>query len=129
MNLTYRLYIAAALVVALAFVGWLLYSSGWNNGRASLVAEQQAKARAQLAKQTTRQQANDSKAASADDEGKAKTVTITQEVIRYVKTPGRNVCTFDTDRLSIKSAAVANANTIPGYDDAAVQTSPAVRQR
>lgn len=129
MNLTYRLYIAAALVVALAFVGWRLYSSGWNNGRATLVAEQQAKAQAQLAKQTTRQQANDSKAAAADDEGKAKTVTITQEVIRYVKTPGRNVCTFDTDRLSIKSAAVDNANTIPGYDDAAVQTSAAVGQR
>ena len=129
MNLTYRLYISAALVVALAFVGWRLYSNGWDNGRAALVAEQQAKAQAQLAKQTTRQQANDSKAAAADDEGKAKTVTITQEVIRYVKTPGRNVCTFDADRLSIKSAAVDNANTIPGYDDAAVQTSAAVGQR
>lgn len=129
MNITYRLYIVAALVVALAFVGWRLYNSGWDNGRAALVAEQQAKALAQLAKQTTRQQANDSKAASADDEGTAKTVTITQEVIRYVKTPGRNVCTFDTDRLSIKSAAVDNANTIPGYDDAAVQAPAAVGQR
>lgn len=129
MNLTYRLYIAAALVVALAFVGWRLYSSGWNNGRAALVAEQQAKAQAQLAKQTTRQQANDSKAAAADDEGRAKTVTITQEVIRYVKTPGRNVCVFDDTRVRLKSRAVDNANTIPGYDDAAVQTSAAVGQR
>lgn len=129
MNLTYRLYIAAALVVALAFVGWRLYSSGWNNGRAALAAEQQAKAQAQLAKQTTRQQANDSKAAAADNEGKAKTVTITQEVIRYVKTPGRNVCVFDDARVQLKSSAVDNANTIPGYDDAAVQTSAAVGQR
>lgn len=129
MNLTYRLYIAAALVVALSFVGWRLYSSGWNNGRATLVAEQQAKAQAQLAKQTTRQQANDSKAAAADDEGKAKTVTITQEVIRYVKTPGRNVCVFDDTRVQLKSRAVDNANSIPGYDDAAVQTSAAVGQR
>ncbi|QHJ81103.1 MAG: hypothetical protein [Bacteriophage sp.] len=122
------------LIVALGVVGcWLLakniYSNGWKEGRAALVAEQQAKAQAQLAKQTTRQQANDSKAAAADDEGKAKTVTITQEVIRYVKTPGRNVCTFDTDRLSIKSAAVDNANTIPGYDDTAVQAPAAVGQR
>lgn len=129
MNLTYRLYIAAALVVALAFVGWRLYSSGWNNGRAALATEQQAKAQAQLAKQTTRQQANDSKAAAADGEGKAKTVTITQEVIRYVKTPGRNVCVFDDARVQLKSRAVDNANTIPGYDDAAVQTSAAVSQR
>lgn len=129
MNLTYRLYIAAALIVALAFVGWRLYSSGLDNGRANLVAEQQAKAQAQLAKQTTRQQANDSKAAAADDEGKAKTVTITQEVIRYVKTPGRNVCTFDDARVMLKSRAVDNANTIPGYDDAAVQTSATIGQR
>lgn len=129
MNLTYRLYIAAALVVALVFIGWRLYSSGWDNGRAALVAEQQAKAQAQLAKQTTRQQANDSKAAAADDEGKAKTVTITQEVIRYVKTPGRNVCVFDDTRVQLKSRAVDNANTIPGYDDAALQTSAAVGQR
>lgn len=129
MNLTYRLYIAAVLVVALSFVGWRLYSSGWDNGRAALVAEQQARAQAKLAKQTTRQQANDSKAAAADDEGKAKTVTITQEVIRYVKTPGRNICVFDDTRVQLKSRAVDNANTIPGYDDAALQTSAAVGQR
>ena len=129
MNLTYRLYIAAALVVALAFVGWRLYSNGWDSGRAALVAEQQAKAQAQLAKQTTRQQANDSKAAAADESGKAKTVTITNEVVRYVKTPGRNVCTFDDTRVVLKYRAVANANSIPGYDDAAVQASAAVGQR
>ena len=129
MNLTYRLYIVAALVVALAFVGWRLYSSGWNNGRASLVAEQQAKAQAKLAKQTTRQQANDLKATAADEAGKAKTVTITNEVIRYVKTPGRNVCAFDDARVMLKSRAVDNANSIPGYDDAAVQTPAAVGQR
>lgn len=129
MNLTYRLYIAAALVVALAFVGWRLYSSGWDNGRAALVAEQQAKAQAQLAKQTTRQQANDSKAAAADDKGRAKTVTITNEVVRYVKTPGRNVCSFDDARVVLKSRAVDNANNIPQFDDAAVQTSAAVGQR
>lgn len=129
MNLTYRLYIAAALVVALAFVGWRLYSNGWDNGRANLVQQQEEKARARLAKQTTRQQANESKATAADDEGKAKTVTITQEVIRYVKTPGRNVCTFDDARVVLKSRAVANANNLLGYDDAAVQTSAAVGQR
>lgn len=109
--------------------GLLQYNNGWKEGRAALVAEQQAKAQAQLAKQTTRQQANDSKAAAADDEGKAKTVTITQEVIRYVKTPGRNVCVFDDTRVQLKSRAVDNANTIPGYDDAAVQTSAAVGKR
>lgn len=109
--------------------GLLQYNNGWKEGRQNLVQAQLAKAQAQLAKQTTRQQANDSKAAAADDEGKAKTVTITQEVIRYVKTPGRNVCVFDDTRVQLKSRAVDNANTIPGYDDAALQTSAAVGQR
>lgn len=109
--------------------GLLQYNNGWKEGRQKLVQQQMAKALAQLAKQTTRQQANDSKAAAADDEGKTKTVTITQEVIRYVKTPGRNVCVFDDTRVQLKSRAVDNTNTIPGYDDAAVQTSAAVGQR
>lgn len=128
MNRTY-LYIA----VVLAFAGWgyseYKYHQGWTEGRQNLVQQQAEQAQAQLAKQTARQQANDSKAAAADDEGKAKTVTITQEVIRYVKTPGRNVCVFDDARVQLKSRAVDNANTIPGYDDAALQTSAAVGQR
>lgn len=129
MNLKVYLVTCAAAVLLVVGAYYDGHSKGWKEGRANLVAEQQVKAQAQLAKQTTRQQANDSKAAAADDEGKAKTVTITQEVIRYVKTPGRNVCTFDDARVMLKSRAVDNANTIPGYDDAAVQTSAAVGQR
>lgn len=129
MNLKIYAVLFGLAVVGFWGYGLLQYNNGWDNGRAALVAEQQAKAQAQLAKQTTRQQANDSKAAAADDEGKAKTVTITNEVVRYVKTPGRNVCTFDDARVVLKSRAVDNANAIPGYDDAAVQTSAAVSQR
>lgn len=121
MNLTYRLYIAAALVVTLSFVGWRLYSSGWNNGRAALVAEQQAKAQAQLAKQTTRQQANDSKAAAADESGKATAEVITRDVIKYIKTPGRSEPQFSDERVRIKSAAADNAACIPEFDDCSVQ--------
>lgn len=128
-----NLKIIAAVVAMSVLAAWCYgkwnYHAGWSEGRAALVAEQQAKAQAQLAKQTTRQQANDSKAAAADDEGRAKTVTITNEVVRYVKTPGRNVCTFDDARVVLKSRAVDNANNIPQFDDAAVQTSAAVGQR
>ena len=95
--------------------GLLQYNNGWKEGRQNLVQQQQAKAQAQLAKQTTRQQANDSKAAAADDEGKAKTVTITQEVIKYIKSD-RVVCNFDAERVRLKAAAVDNANKVPGYD-------------
>lgn len=129
MNLKIIAAVVAVSVLAAWGYGKWNYHAGWKEGRQKLVQQQQAKAQAQLAKQTTRQQANDSKAAAADDEGKAKTVTITQEVIRYVKTPGRNVCTFDDARVLLKSRAVDNANNIPKFDDAAVQTSPAVSQR
>lgn len=129
MNLRIISYLAVAWLLILFASNWISYRKGWSEGRQNLVQQQQAKAQVQLAKQTTRQQANDSKAAAADDEGKAKTVTITQEVIRYVKTPGRNVCVFDDTRVQLKSSAVDNANTIPGYDDTAVQTSAAVGQR
>lgn len=121
MNLTYRLYIAAALVFALAFVGWRLYSNGWDNGRAALAAEQQAKAQAQLAKQTTRQQANDSKAAAADESGKATAEVITRDVIKYIKTPGRSEPQFSDERVRIKSTAADNAACIPEFDDCSVQ--------
>ena len=129
MNLKIIAAVAAVSVLAAGGYGKWNYHVGWSEGRQNLVQQQQAKAQAQLAKQTTRQQANDSKAAAADDEGKTKTVTITQEVIRYVKTPGRNVCVFDDTRVQLKSSAVDNANNIPQFDDAAVQTSAAVGQR
>ena len=129
MNLKIYAVLFGLAVVGFWGYGLLQYNNGWKEGRAALVAEQQTKAQARLAKQTTRQQANDSKATAADEAGKAETVTITQEVIRYVKTPGRNVCTFDDARVLLKSRAVDNANSIPGYDDAAVQTPAAVGQR
>ena len=129
MNLKIIAAVVAVSVLAAWGYGKWSYHVGWNEGRANLVKEQTDKAAARLAKQTARQQANDTKAAAADDEGKAQTVTITNEVVRYVKTPGRNVCTFDDARVVLKSRAVDNANNLSGYDDAAVQTSPTVGKR
>lgn len=129
MNLKIYAVLFGLAVVGFWGYGLLQYNNGWKEGRQKLVQQQQAKAQARLAKQTTRQQANDSKTAAADDKGRAKTVTITNEVVRYVKTPGRNVRTFDDARVVLKSRAVDNANSIPGYDDAAVQTSATVGQR
>lgn len=121
--------LAALTIVATYGYGLLQYNNGWKEGRHNLVQQQQAKAQARLAKQTTRQQANDSKAAAADESGKATAEVITRDVIKYIKTPGRNVCTFDANRVMLKSRAVANANAIPGYDEAAVQAPAAVGQR
>lgn len=102
--------------------GLLQYNNGWKEGRANLVQQQQAKAQAQLAKQTTRQQANDSKAAAADESGKATAEVITRDVIKYIKTPGRSEPQFSDERVRIKSAAADNAACIPEFDDCSVQT-------
>lgn len=120
--------VAGACFILLAYVhGIYQYRSGWNEGRANLVSQQQQKAQAELAKKAQRQQQDESKAAAADYKGKTESEVITREVIKYIKTPGRRVCTFDPERVQLKSRAVANANSIPGYDDdaAAVQTGTA----
>lgn len=117
--------VAGACFIILAYThGIYQYRSGWNEGRVNLVSQQQQKAQDELAKKTQRQRQDESKAAAADNEGKTKSEVITREVVKYIKTPGRSVCTFDPERVQLKSRAVANANSIPGYDDdaAAVQT-------
>lgn len=107
--------VLAAVVTGLAWFDG--HSKGWDAGRQDLVAAQKVKAEARLAKQVTRQQQDDARAAAADTKGAAKTVTITQEVVRYVKTPGRNVCVFDDKHVELKRRAVDNANSIEGYDN------------
>lgn len=120
--------VAGACFIILAYAhGIYQYRIGWNEGRANLVSQQQHEAQAELAKKTQRQQQDESKAAAADNEGKTKSEVITREAVKYIKTPGRSVCTFDDARVLLKSRAVANANSIPGYDNdaAAVQTGRA----
>lgn len=117
MNRTY-LYVAAFVFVVGAYYlyGTMQYRDGWSEGRTALVEQQRQRAQAKLEKQVTRQQQNDTKAAAAEQHGAARTVTITQEVVKYIKTPGRNVCTFGEARVKLKQAAVDNANHIEGYD-------------
>lgn len=117
MNLKATVVAGTCFIVLLYAHGYYQYRIGWNEGRANLVSQQQQKAQAELAKKTQRQQQDESKAAAADNEGKTKSEVITREVVKYIKTPGRSVCTFDPERVQLKSRAVANANSIPGYDD------------
>lgn len=116
MNASTITIIAAAWIVSLSLVGGWQHSKGWNDGRQKLVEQQRQQAQLKLEKQVTRQQQNDTRAAAAEQQGAARTVTITQEVVKYIKTPGRNVCTFDDARVKLKQAAVDNANHIEGYD-------------
>ena len=116
MNLKLLAGLTAASILACVLSYQIAYHKAWDAGRQNLVQQQKAKAEVRLEKQTARQQQDDARAAAADDKGAAKTVTITQEVVRYVKTPGRNVCVFDDKRVELKREAVDNANSIEGYD-------------
>lgn len=117
MNLNATVVAGACFITLLYAHGYFQYRSGWNEGRANLVSQQQQKAQAELAKKTQRQQQDESKAAAADSKGKTESEVITREVVKYIKTSGRSVCTFDDARVLLKSRAVANANSISGYDD------------
>lgn len=116
MNLRIILAVVFAAVLTTFLWGKWQYHRAWDEGRQNLVQQQKAKADARLQKQTLRQSKDDARAAAADEKGAAKTVTITQEVVRYLQTPGRNVCAFDEARVKLKQAAVDNANNIEGYD-------------
>ncbi len=107
---------AASLAAVVASYQWG-YHKAWDAGRQQLVEEQQKKAQARLIKQQERQQKDDARAAAADEKGAAATQVITRDVVKYIRTPGRNVCTFDEARVKLKQAAVDNANRIEGYDN------------
>ncbi|QIN98101.1 putative spanin [Salmonella phage dunkel] len=127
MNLKATVVAGACFIILTYAHGIYQYRSGWVEGRANLVSQQQQKAQAELAKKTQRQQQNDTKAAAAESEGKENAEAITREVIKYVTRPGRTVCEFPPERVSIKRRAAENANSIPGYDvdAAAVQNGTA----
>ena len=118
-----------AVVAVISFLsayayGVIQYNIGWQAGVADLKDKMVKEAQAKLVKQVQRQQSNDQKAVDADQQGTAKTVTITRDVIKYVKTPNRTVCEFDPFRVSIKSASVDNANNIAGFDGETVPAKP-----
>lgn len=121
--LNIRLYLVTVVALALACYGWGLWQhqTGWREGRNALLTEQSEAAEKLRQENTHRQQVEDAKAAAAEEQGEAKTITITKELIRYVQTPNRVKCDPPLERVQLRARAAANANFIPGFDDSAVQ--------
>ena len=120
--LNIRLYLATVAALALAGYGWGLWQNhtGWQEGRTALLAEQSETAEKLRQENAQRQQAEDTKGAEAEQQGEAKTITITKELIRYVQTPNRVKCDSPPERVQLRARAAANANFIPGFDGEAV---------
>lgn len=121
--LNIRLYLATVAVLALACYGWGLWQhqTGWREGRNALLAAQSEAAEKLRQENTHRQQVEDTKAVEAEQQGEAKTITITKELIRYVQTPNRVKCDPPLERVQLRARAAANASNIPGFDGEAVQ--------
>lgn len=117
-----RLYLATVAVLSLAGYGWGLWQhqTGWRDGREALLAEQSEAAEKLRQENAHRQQVEDTKAAEAEQQGEAKTITITKELIRYVQTPNRVKCDPPLERVQLRARAAANASNIPGFDGEAV---------
>lgn len=120
--LNIRLYLATVAVLALAGYGWGLWQhqTGWREGRNALLAEQAEAAEKLRQENAHRQHVEDTKAAEAEQQGEAKTITITKELIRYVQTPNRVKCDPPLERVQLRARAAANASNIPGFDGEAV---------
>ena len=120
--LNIRLYLATVAMLALAGYGWGLWQNhtGWREGRNALLAEQSEAAEKLRQENAQRQHVEDTKAVEAEQQGEAKTITITKELIRYVQTPNRVKCDSPPERVQLRARAAANANFIPGFDGEAV---------
>jgi len=100
---------------------------GYQDGQTALLSEQAKEQAERLAAQQRQQQKDDAKAAAADEIGKKEAEVITRDIIKYVKTPGRNVCVYDPVRVSIKASSVQNANCLAGFDDCPMQAGGTVK--
>lgn len=120
--LNIRLYLVTVAALTLAGYGWGLWQhqTGWRDGRDALIAAQAEAAEKLRQENTHRQQVEDTKAAEAEQQGEAKTITITKELIRYVQTPNRVKCDPPLERVQLRARAAANASNIPGFDGEAV---------
>lgn len=120
--LNIRLYLTTVAALALACYGWGLWQNhtGWQGGQTALRAEQSEAAEKLRQENAQRQLVEDTKAAEAEQQGEAKTITITKELIRYVQTPNRVKCDPPLERVQLRARAAANANSIPGFDGEAV---------
>ena len=124
-NLTPYLICFSILAIGLPTWGLWSHHAGWREGREALIAEQAEAAEKLRQENTQRQQVEDVKAVEAEQQGGAKTITITKELIRYVQTPGRVKCDFPPERVQLRARAAANASNIPGFDGEAVPVGDA----
>ena len=107
--------ISAVVILLLSCI--YSWRSGWNS-HADHINAQAAKKKEKAEKVI---QPVEQKAAAASEEGRVIYRTITRDVVKYVQSPNRTVCRFDDDAVQLRQRAINAANSIPGFDESAVQ--------
>jgi hypothetical protein len=99
-----------------AGIFWAGYLKGWyaHSEHVNSQAKEELKAGKAVA-------AGEQKAATANAEAKVIYRTVYRDVVKYVNDPNRTVCKFDPDAVQLRQRAIDAANTIPGFDEPAVQ--------
>lgn len=107
-------YIVCTLAVLVVMAGLLEtgYRQGWNAHSDKVNRDYQVR----QANLQQKQAKNTVKASRAEAAGEQKTEVIYRDVVKYVKTNTDAKCDFSDARVQLKQRAVANANTIEGYD-------------
>lgn len=107
--------IAITILLASKVISW---RSGWSSHADHINA--QASKKREKAESTIKPV--EEKAATANEAGKVIYKTITRDVVKYVQSPNRIVCRFDDDAVQLRQRAIDAANSIPGFDEPAVQS-------
>ncbi|HID4130781.1 TPA: hypothetical protein ACXE8V_001082 [Pluralibacter gergoviae] len=106
--------IAVIILAALCALSWY---SGWNSHADhvnALAAAKQKKSEAEI-------RPVEEKAAAATAQAQVVYKTITRDVVKYVQSPNRTVCKFDSGAVQLRQRAIDAANSITGFDADAVQ--------
>lgn len=118
MNGKTKLVIVGGVLAVAAGIFWAGYLKGWYahsehvNNQTEKKSKRQGKAVA----------VGEQKAATANAEAKVIYSTVYRDVVKYVNDPNHTVCKFDPAAVQLRQRAIDAANTIPGFDESAVQT-------
>ncbi|AXS17591.1 MULTISPECIES: hypothetical protein [Klebsiella/Raoultella group] len=117
MNGKTKLVIVGGVLAVCAGIFWAGYLKGWYAHSEHVNSQDEKKSK----KQGEAVAAGEQKAATANAEAKVIYRTVYRDVVKYVNDPNHTVCKFDPAAVQMRQRAIDAANSIPGFDEPAVQ--------
>lgn len=117
MNDKTKMLIVGGVLAVAAGIFWAGYLKGWY----AHTEHVNSQAKTRLPKQEKAVAEGEQKAATANSEAKVIYRTVYRDVVKYVNDPNHTKCQFDSDAVQLRQRAIDAANSIPGFDEPAVQ--------